>query len=503
MIKRKKSRIRILGFSIVYLGIMLLLMGMTSQDNELTNGTSETIYANPVYGFSFDYDGYTTDTTMEKIKTVFYDDTSVIEIFYDNFKGTIHSQSSYINYSDKHIKDNNPFLKVNEPIYIHYNDYSTKVMQWSRKNLKHVSDDLNHYTSITIKLGSYEIYTIYARSSSPLDYNQLLERFKIIDTNHQASLPPIFLHNNIEKPSMDEETYAFYEEAFLNSKQMDWGIFEPSTIHEKDKLSKMESYLEIDFKYLLEYYSIKSPLSLEHLENIASAGKTLEFTYQTTAFGAPEKNAIYRLLDGEYDDVLVELFSTLAASKSPILFRLNNEMNGDWCLYNAFYFSKDTSLYRDLWRHFYNIAQEQGATNLIWVWNPNWGDFPSFKWNHYLNYYPGEEYVDIVGVTSYNTGTYYKSEGWKEFQSMYEPLMAEYTNTFDYPFMVTEFSCSDFGGDKVQWMETMFEQIKEYNFAAAIWFNGVDYDSKGNPARIYTIDHDPKYMDAFKENFNK
>ena len=41
-------------------------------------------------------------------------------------------------------------------------------------------------------------------------------------------------------------------------------------------------------------------------------------------------------------------------------------------------------------------------------------------------YYPGDEYVDIVGLTAYNTGNYYPGENWSTFDELY----LEYYNTF-------------------------------------------------------------------------
>lgn len=57
----------------------------------------------------------------------------------------------------------------------------------------------------------------------------------------------------------------------------------------------------------------------------------------------------------------------------------------------------------------------------IWVWNPNEKSFPNFCWNYADNYYPGDEYVDIVGLTGYNTGDYYDGEIWRRFDEIYDP----------------------------------------------------------------------------------
>ena len=45
-------------------------------------------------------------------------------------------------------------------------------------------------------------------------------------------------------------------------------------------------------------------------------------------------------------------------------------------------------------------------------------DYPPLKWNSHVSYYPGNKYVHIIGLTGYNTGTYYKDltgERWRSF----------------------------------------------------------------------------------------
>lgn len=48
--------------------------------------------------------------------------------------------------------------------------------------------------------------------------------------------------------------------------------------------------------------------------------------------------------------------------------------------------------YVRLWRHMYDFFREKGVDNLIWVWTTEMDDSP---------YYPGDDYVDIVGRDLY------------------------------------------------------------------------------------------------------
>ena len=63
--------------------------------------------------------------------------------------------------------------------------------------------------------------------------------------------------------------------------------------------------------------------------------------------------------------------------------------------------------------------------NAIWIFNPNDRDYPPANWNHFMAYYPGDEFVQLIGITGYNTGTYYKetkNETWREFDEIYDRI---------------------------------------------------------------------------------
>jgi beta-mannanase len=120
-----------------------------------------------------------------------------------------------------------------------------------------------------------------------------------------------------------------------------------------------------------------------------------------------------------------------------------------------------------------------------------------------MNYFPGEKYVDIVGLTGYNTGNYYDYEYWREFKEIYDPMLEEYNDYFGYEFIITEFGSNSVGGDKALWIEKMMNEIQKYDIKLAIWFSSIDYDSNGDPARIYLLDENEKILNAFKEGLEK
>ena len=79
----------------------------------------------------------------------------------------------------------------------------------------------------------------------------------------------------------------------------------------------------------------------------------------------------------------------------PILFRPFHEMDGDWDWWGTK--NSTPEKFKQLWIMIFNLMASNGAHNIIWVWAPGY-----YKSNVPFNtYYPGDNYVDIIGVDRY------------------------------------------------------------------------------------------------------
>jgi mannan endo-1,4-beta-mannosidase len=106
---------------------------------------------------------------------------------------------------------------------------------------------------------------------------------------------------------------------------------------------------------------------------------------------------------GGYQALLADLafaadqLSYFAEYDIPVLFRPYHEMNGNWFWWGG----KSPAGYQQLWQIAYDyLVHTRGLHNLIFVWSPAaWTptgtDVP---WN----FYPGNDYVDVVAVDDYN-----------------------------------------------------------------------------------------------------
>nr|AGS53421.1 beta-mannanase-like protein [uncultured bacterium contig00025] len=313
-----------------------------------------------------------------------------------------------------------------------------------------------------------------------------------------------------------DETTAAYER-LKNLEKPIWGIFTGDIFNKgiNERIPGLEEKLGYKFEIIHAYAHLNGEFPLEFMRRCYDEGRMVQLTYQFTLsnnlrlYGASPTLRIYR--GGEYEQIR-DFARKAKEFGHPFLFRLNNEMNSDWTSYGGVVNLMDPDIYADVWRYVYKIFGEEGVDNAIWVFSPNDRDYPPNNWNSFVSYYPGNEYVHIIGLTGYNTGTYYEAvyaEKWREFETIYDGIAYEYNNVFDnFPWIISEIASSSIGGDKEKWITGMFDSLKKYpRIKAAVWFSSADYDPRpgyeGSVSRPYWLDETSGTVEAFKNGLRR
>ncbi|MFI6006159.1 glycoside hydrolase family 26 protein [Streptomyces sp. NPDC051366] len=106
-----------------------------------------------------------------------------------------------------------------------------------------------------------------------------------------------------------------------------------------------------------------------------------------------------RIANGASDRYVREYAKAVRTLNIPIAISFADEMNGDWEQWG----STETTPqeYVRAWRHIHDLFAKVGATNVIWTWSPNIVQPGTHK--DLSPYYPGDTYVDWVGLVGYFT----------------------------------------------------------------------------------------------------
>ncbi len=336
------------------------------------------------------------------------------------------------------------------------------------------------------------------------DPGALPEGFRVFDPTGTGRYATDFFPN-VDTAALNAETRALYDE-LQNGGALKWGVFTSDAFEHlgESSMERLEAELGRPFDAALVYRHFGFDFPTEFMEGNYRAGRVVELTYQTTTNNNEDMFAHTPFLDlyrGACDDTIRAFARDAAAWGHPFLFRLNNEMNSDWTSWSGVVNLSDPQLYAAAWRRVYRLFQEEGVDNCLWIYNPNDRNAPPGKWNDSLAYWPGNEYVHLLGVTGYNNGTYYTqwNEQWRDFKTIYDEIWALYSPHFSrFPWIITEFASSSYGGDKAKWIDEMFAHIGDYpNIRLAVWFSAADYDGE-TPARPYWLDETPETLAAFR-----
>lgn len=232
----------------------------------------------------------------------------------------------------------------------------------------------------------------------------------------------------------------------------------------------------------------------EHFEDVSRRGATPMVTWEPKdypKFGSAVDQPGYALrtiVAGDHDAYIRSYAREAAAWGKPMYMRFAHEMNGDWYPWAAGVNGNTSAQYVAAWRHVYDIFRQEGATNVRWVWSPNYafsGTTP------FAELYPGDAYVDWVGIDGYNWG----GSGWTSFADIFGPSYRTLAQMTNKPIMIAETSSAEVGGDKAAWIRQALLKDVPYNFPrirAVLWFNI-------NLERNWPVNSSPTSLTAYKE----
>ncbi|OGO79569.1 MAG: hypothetical protein A2Y23_09375 [Clostridiales bacterium GWB2_37_7] len=415
---------------------------------------------------------------------------------------------------------NETFQKVNGIKLIEHtnttiNDRKTKIVVLSRDAVDPSAKD--YYYQAIIVTDKRDFYMFNFKTSQPEKYSNVIQAALYSFAPTKAEPKSFSLKFKPDASNLSGEALDYYNK-IKAANNVQWGIFYPSSLKPFEKFKELEQKINYKFPVILNYIYLGHEFPKATLEQAYKEDKIVELTLQTMWSVLPEDTAdnknklhstVYDIIDGKYDEYLRDFANQLKDFGRPVLFRLNNEMNGTWTVYSGIATMNDPDLFIEAWRRIYEIFKEQQVTNAIWIFNPNDRDYPPLNWNNQASYYPGDGYVQLIGVTGYNTGNYFEKktgEKWRSFNEIYQHINDKFSVMYsNYPWIITEFASNSVGGDKQAWIKEMFDSIQNYpNIKIAVWWSYFDPDPETKqPARRYWLDEKEEYLTEFKKGIER
>lgn len=462
----------------------------------IQEGEKKNIYENHFFGYEIKFPkNWLVDNSQTPYYTRFYNENFRLDITFDNLKEIYTTREKFYENTLTHLKEHITFTEDWKS-----EDFSFKIVEYQRNEIDTIENDLNYYLYLFIE-HSEEIFTFQLKTNKE---NLIVKKklLKEISSSFKLIQKKNFdLNKNVKgnNPNPRIEYTSKEKKLIIPENKFLKGIYSSNTSDINSELKKIEKELNSTFGSHMFYKGIDT-LFDPYIKKILKQNRLPIVTFLLEV--VEEKNnetVVEDIIKGKYDKQISSWAKGIEKLNGPVLLRLGNEMNGSWVYWSYKHNYNDADLYKLAYQRFVEIFKERNANNAFFIWNPNVTSSPFLAWNHASLYYPGDKYVDWIGLTAYNFG----KTKWGEFnyfEELYEDYYFEYLRSFHgKPMIIGEFGSVETGGNKGKFIEEMFEVIpKKYtNIKIAVWFNKThgEYDFRYNTST--------ESKNAFKEGLSK
>ena len=238
-------------------------------------------------------------------------------------------------------------------------------------------------------------------------------------------------------------------------------------------------------------------------------------------FKSEPKFNLQNIIDGRFDVQLREWAreakEDFVATGIPLLVDFAVEPNGNWfswsgtlngggitTAYGDPTYPDGPERWRDAYRHIINLFREENVNHITWFFHPDIYANPDEEWNQAKYYYPGDDYIDWVGISIY--GPQNPEENyWETFSEILQSRHRTVSDiTSNKPLAVLEFGVTDNHplGNKAAWLNDAFNTIlnnRLLNFSAISYWHE-NWEEADNVFAALRIDSSPEALAAFRNN---
>lgn len=171
-------------------------------------------------------------------------------------------------------------------------------------------------------------------------------------------------------------------------------------------------------------------------------------------FGVDPTYSMQAILDGNFDTQLNAWAIEAKNIDFPLLVEFGTEVNGNWFPWNGQHNGGsittnygDISLadgperFKDAYRYIIDIFNANNVTNITWFFHVDAHNFPNETWNNFENYYPGDEYIDWIGISVY--GPQQPNDDLENFSDILDEAYPKIISMTSKPIAVLEFAITE------------------------------------------------------------
>ncbi len=271
--------------------------------------------------------------------------------------------------------------------------------------------------------------------------------------------------------------YLFPAKAVINADTAQEGCFLGAFVGtsqvDRDAIQRMERAVGKKLAQVVIFRDFKGSFPERECREIAAGGAVPHIVWEPHWWTNASKVTLADIAAGKWDDYIAQWGADLARFGGPVFVRWGHEFNGNWYAWTLVRNGKSPELYVQAYRRVHDVLRRSGATNALMVWCMNDRSVPNEPWNNPQACYPGDAYVDWIGVDGYNWGKGQNWSMWVSFEAIFKGRYELICRLWKKPIMICEVSSAEYGGQKGLWIEGMAVYLKnEFPAVRALcWFN--------------------------------
>jgi mannan endo-1,4-beta-mannosidase len=202
----------------------------------------------------------------------------------------------------------------------------------------------------------------------------------------------------------------------------------------------------------------------------AKTGHDLQIAWDPSVANTPIDFS--SILAGRYDTYLTEFFIQARAYPRKVTLRPFWEMNGNWASYSVAHASGGRAVtsvqqWKAVWRHVVELQHGVGGDNVHFMFCANGDDVGGIPLEAY---WPGSEYVDVLGLDTYNGG-----HPWRTADQLIKPMYTRLARLDGKaPIAIAEIGCAGGGltvDRKADWLQRLFASDAFPRLESICFFN--------------------------------
>lgn len=262
-----------------------------------------------------------------------------------------------------------------------------------------------------------------------------------------------------------------------------WGISIEGLVNSETTTLIKNKYKNSTPKYInffVQWNKFNSLNIIESLKNISSIKAIPILTWEPIIANNSDRKTIeyIEILEGKYDFYIDQIATEIKRFDQKIIVRLMHEMNlpqYHWGYNSEVDKDNYSKIYIKLYRYIVDRFKSQNVSNVAWAFCPNNESVPNEEWNNLENFYPGDNYVDIIGLDAYNWGDFTRDDWhstWKSLDQLTSDSLRKLKSlASNKDIMIFETATVGNESEKIKWINEALLFASENNLRSIIFFD--------------------------------